>query len=129
MAVDDATPATQPEPDTAERTAWGRHLQAPLRQFLRTETGSAAVLLGATIAALVWTNVDAGSYDSLSGTQISLRLGGFAVSQDPHGYPHAQLAAEAAEAAAAQGAFWEMHDVLLRNQDALRPGDLIRYAA
>ena len=28
-------------------------------------------------------------------------------------HPHAQLAAEAAEAAAAQGAFWEMHDLLL----------------
>ena len=29
-------------------------------------------------------------------------------------HPQAQLAAEAAEAAAAQGAFWEMHDLLLR---------------
>ena len=35
-------------------------------------------------------------------------------------HPHAQLAAEAAEAAAAQGAFWEMHDLLLAHQDALR---------
>ena len=43
-------------------------------------------------------------------------------------HPHAQLAAEAAEAAAAQDTFWEMHDVLLRHQDALRPADLIRYA-
>ena len=34
-------------------------------------------------------------------------------------HPNAQLAAEAAEAAAAQGAFWEMHDRLLVNQDAL----------
>ena len=44
-------------------------------------------------------------------------------------HPHAQLAAEAAEAAAAQGAFWEMHDTLLRHQDALRPADLAGYAA
>ncbi len=44
-------------------------------------------------------------------------------------HPHAQLAAEAAEAAAVQGAFWEMHDMLLRHQDALRPADLIGYAA
>ena len=44
-------------------------------------------------------------------------------------HPHAELAAEAAEAAAAQGAFWEMHDVLLRHQDALRPADLVGYAA
>ena len=36
-------------------------------------------------------------------------------------HPHAQLAAEAAEAAAAQGAFWEMHDMLLGHQDALLP--------
>jgi protein-disulfide isomerase len=43
-------------------------------------------------------------------------------------HPHAQLAAEAAEAAAAQGAFWEMHDLLFEHQDALRPGDLVGYA-
>ena len=39
-------------------------------------------------------------------------------------HPHAQLAAEASEAAAAQGTFWEMHDLLLDHQDALRPTDL-----
>ena len=43
-------------------------------------------------------------------------------------HPHAQMAAEAAEAAGAQGAFWEMHDTLLEHQDALRPMDLGRYA-
>jgi Na+/H+ antiporter NhaA len=43
-------------------------------------------------------------------------------------HPAAQLAAEAAEAAAAQGAFWEMHDLLLARQDALAFGDLLRYA-
>jgi Na+/H+ antiporter NhaA len=43
-------------------------------------------------------------------------------------HPRAQLAAEAAEAAADQGAFWEMHDLLLGHQDALRPSDLIAYA-
>ena len=44
-------------------------------------------------------------------------------------HPHTQLAAEAAEAAADQGAFWEMHDLLLAHQDALDPRDLIGYAA
>jgi protein-disulfide isomerase len=44
-------------------------------------------------------------------------------------HPNTQLAAEASEAAADQGAFWEMHDLLLQNQDALQPDDLIRYAA
>jgi Na+/H+ antiporter NhaA len=43
-------------------------------------------------------------------------------------HPNAQLAAEAAEAAADQGAFWEMHDLLLGNQDALGPDDLVGYA-
>jgi Na+/H+ antiporter NhaA len=43
-------------------------------------------------------------------------------------HPRAQLAAEAAEAAAGQGAFWEMHDLLLGNQGALRLPDLIGYA-
>jgi Na+/H+ antiporter NhaA len=41
----------------------------------------------------------------------------------------AQFAAEGAEAAAAQGAFWEMYDLLLAHQDELSPRDLIGYAA
>ena len=45
-----------------------------------------------------------------------------------HVHPHAQLAAEATEAAHLQGAFWEMHDLLFQHQDALRMTDLIRYA-
>jgi protein-disulfide isomerase len=43
-------------------------------------------------------------------------------------HPRAQFAAEAAEAAAEQGAFWELHDVLLDHQDALLLPDLLRYA-
>jgi Na+/H+ antiporter NhaA len=43
-------------------------------------------------------------------------------------HPQAQLAAEASEAAAAQDAFWPMHDLLLAHQDALRLRDLLRYA-
>jgi Na+/H+ antiporter NhaA len=43
-------------------------------------------------------------------------------------HEHAELAAEAAEAAGAQGRFWEMHDLLFRNQDALTEQDLIGYA-
>ena len=43
-------------------------------------------------------------------------------------HPRAQMAAEATEAAAAQGAFWEMHDALLDHQGDLRPDDLVRYA-
>jgi Na+/H+ antiporter NhaA len=43
-------------------------------------------------------------------------------------HPHAQLAAEASEAAAEQGAFWEMHDLLLAHQGDLLMRDLVRYA-
>ena len=43
-------------------------------------------------------------------------------------HPHAQLAAEASEAAAYQGSFWPMHDLLLARQDALELPDLIAYA-
>ncbi|MBA4865659.1 Na+/H+ antiporter NhaA [Streptomyces sp. PSKA54] len=43
-------------------------------------------------------------------------------------HPHAQLAAEAAECAAQQGAFWEMHDLLFDHQGALEVRDLVRYA-
>jgi protein-disulfide isomerase len=43
-------------------------------------------------------------------------------------HPSAQQAAEAAEAAAEQGAFWEMHDLLLEHQDALGYRELIGYA-
>lgn len=43
-------------------------------------------------------------------------------------HPHAQLAAEASEAAADQGKFWEMHDLLLAHQGDLDIADLVRYA-
>ena len=43
-------------------------------------------------------------------------------------HPNAQMAAEASEAAAAQGRFWEMHDALFDHQDALTPAALRRYA-
>jgi len=43
-------------------------------------------------------------------------------------HPHAFLAAEAAEAAGAQGRFWEMHDLLLENQQNLEPGAIEEHA-
>jgi protein-disulfide isomerase len=47
---------------------------------------------------------------------------------DPSVHPRAQRAAEAAEAAAAQGSFWAMHDYLFTHQPSLAEPDLIRYA-
>ncbi len=66
----------------AGRTAWARNLEAPLRDFLRTETGSAAILLIGAVAAMVWINVDASSYAKVWHTVLSVRIGGAGVSQD-----------------------------------------------
>jgi Na+/H+ antiporter NhaA len=66
----------------AGRTAWARNLETPLRSFLRTETGSAAILLFATVAALVWVNVDASSYERVWHTVVSVRVGGSGISED-----------------------------------------------
>ena len=43
-------------------------------------------------------------------------------------HPYAQLAAEATEAAAEQGRFWDMHDYLLDHQDQLTVRDLLAHA-
>jgi Na+/H+ antiporter NhaA len=63
------------------RTAWTRNLQTPLRRFLRTETGSAAILAAATVAALVWANVDDSSYERAWQTELVIRMGDLSLSQ------------------------------------------------
>src|SRR2546422_11003879 len=71
------------------------------------------------------------SYPELK--QVLRQLGGkvqfvfrhFPLSEE---HPRAQHAAEVAEAAAAQGKFWEMHDLLYQRQAALADEDLLRYA-
>ncbi len=68
------------------RTAWTRNLQTPLRSFLRTETGSAAVLLAGVVAALVWANADPASYERVWTTTLSIRVGGAGISQDLRGW-------------------------------------------
>ena len=57
-------------------------MQTPLREFLRTETGGAAFLLGAAVAALVWVNVHAASYEDFWETTLSIELGGAGISLD-----------------------------------------------
>ena len=71
-----------PEGAFSKRTAWVRNAPTPLREFLRTETGGAAVLLAATIAALAWVNIDASSYDRVWETQLSINLGDWGVDLD-----------------------------------------------
>jgi Na+/H+ antiporter NhaA len=77
--------------DTAGRTAWTRTLQTPFRSFIQTETGGASVLLGAAVAALLWVNIDASSYDSLWHTALSIRLGSGSVDQDLRGWANSGL--------------------------------------
>ena len=65
------------------RTAWARNLAAPVRDFLKTETGGAAVLLCAAAAALLWTNSPwSDSYESVWTTKLSIRLGDAGIVQD-----------------------------------------------
>jgi protein-disulfide isomerase len=60
------------------------------------------------------------------GTEVQFAFRHFPLTQI---HPHAQSAAEAAEAAGQQGRFWDMHHLLFANQDRLTPGDLIGYAS
>lgn len=55
-------------------------MRTPLRDFLRTETGSAAVLLAAALAAVIWANTGPWSYESFWQTHLSVRLGSHGVS-------------------------------------------------
>jgi Na+/H+ antiporter NhaA len=73
------------------KTAWARNLQTPLREFLRTETGGAAVLLAGAMAALVWVNVDASSYNSLWHTKLAIRIGDAGVTLDLRGWVNSGL--------------------------------------
>src|SRR5512142_2495932 len=81
-------PATQEQPASDEqpagdetssqqpaRTLWAPLRKTPLRQFLQTETGSAAILTGAVLAALIWANVSAAAYQPVWGTELPVRMG------------------------------------------------------
>ena len=62
-------------------TAWARSLETPLRQFVRTETGSAAILLVATVAALGWANLAPAGYQAWWHTELSIRAGSAELAQ------------------------------------------------
>src|SRR5437588_3634107 len=72
MSSSQAEPAAAP---FSGRTAWARSAQTPLREFLRTETGGAAVLLAAAVAALAWANIGASSYERLWSTTLRVDIG------------------------------------------------------
>jgi Na+/H+ antiporter NhaA len=82
---------SRPTATAADHTAWARHLETPLRRFLATQTGSAAVLLGATIVALAWANLSPASYQAVWHTHLSIRLGGGGTSLDLHDWVNSGL--------------------------------------
>ncbi len=93
--------SSAPEPATAEsspsgslfsgRTAW--HNRTALRDFLSTETGSASVLAGATVAALVWANVSVSSYDRVWATRLAVSVGGSGIAMELHEFVNSGLMA------------------------------------
>jgi Na+/H+ antiporter NhaA len=64
------------------RTLWSPLRKTPLRQFLQTETGSAALLVAAVLAALIWANVSNSTYQQVWSTQLMTRVGGHGMSMD-----------------------------------------------
>ena len=63
--------------------AWLGQLSTPLRRFLHTEAGSAALMLAATVLALLWANSPwSERYTSLWSTELTLSLGDRALSMD-----------------------------------------------
>jgi Na+/H+ antiporter NhaA len=73
------------------RTVWSRTMALPLRDFLRTESGSAGVLVAAIVTALIWANAGAGSYEAFWRTEFSVRLGGAGIALDLHDWVNSGL--------------------------------------
>jgi NhaA family Na+:H+ antiporter len=59
-----------------------RLLVRPLERFLKLEAGSAALLMGAAVAALVWANIGAGTYGDFWTTEVTVDLGPFELHED-----------------------------------------------
>ena len=74
-------------------TVWTQNLQTPLRRFLRTETGSAVVLLAATLAALAWANIDPSGYAAAWRTELVIRSGTIGLADSWQGWVNSGLMA------------------------------------
>jgi Na+/H+ antiporter NhaA len=72
-----------PDQTVLRRRELLQQLADPLREFLKAETGSAGLLLGVALVALVWANSPlSDSYEALWSTELSLRLGGGELTMD-----------------------------------------------
>jgi Na+/H+ antiporter NhaA len=77
--------ATAAHPLTG-RTAWARSLGLPIRDYLRTESGGAVILLGAVVIALIWANAGGSSYDDFWSKELAIRVGGTGISDTLSGW-------------------------------------------
>jgi Na+/H+ antiporter NhaA len=82
-----SAPVERPAP----RTVWDQSPETPLRRFLRTETASAAVLLAATVGAMIWANADPHGYAAVWQTEFSIRLGTTGLHDSLHEWINAGL--------------------------------------
>jgi Na+/H+ antiporter NhaA len=64
------------------KTVWARDRSAPLREFLRTESGSALILVACIVAAIIWANAATSSYNAFWQATLSIRVSSFGISQD-----------------------------------------------
>jgi Na+/H+ antiporter NhaA len=96
-AAEETAEGTEPAQETAgpfsAKTAWVRHMETPLRSFLRTETGSAAILAGATVLALIWANINLSSYERFWSTRLAATVGSWNMTLDLHEFVNSGLMA------------------------------------
>jgi Na+/H+ antiporter NhaA len=71
---------------SARRTPWAWVRDTPLRSFIRTETGSAMLLLAMTVIALGWAAISPSSYQRVWSTELSVSLGQGSFGQDLRGW-------------------------------------------
>jgi Na+/H+ antiporter NhaA len=96
-AAEEAAEGTEAAEDTAgpfsQKTAWVRRMETPLRSFVRTETGSAAILAGATVLALIWANISLSSYERFWSTRLAVSVGSWNMTLDLHEFVNSGLMA------------------------------------
>jgi Na+/H+ antiporter NhaA len=96
-AAEENAEGTEAVEDTAGpfsgKTAWVRRMETPLRSFVRTETGSAAILAGATILALIWANISLSSYERFWSTRLAVSVGSWHMTLDLHEFVNSGLMA------------------------------------
>jgi Na+/H+ antiporter NhaA len=77
-----AQEAQEQEATRQSITAWTSSGETALRRFLRTETGSATLLVGGTLAALIWSNAASGSYEAFWTARLTLSVAGHGMMMD-----------------------------------------------